>query len=99
VVSHQISESQWGVDLELSDELLLIAEERVPHVVRQELDRGSKPTPWFDTTGAAEYTSMSEEAIRAATKRGQLKGYRSETGRIRYRLTDLDNFLQAGGVT
>jgi hypothetical protein len=50
-------------------------------------------SPWMDVAAVAEYTRMTPEAARAAVKRGQLKSYRSSTGRIRCRVEDVDAFL------
>jgi len=74
-------------------------EETVRTVVREEIQaamelRGERESPWLDVGGAAERACMTEEAIRAATRRGQLRVHRSETGRLRYRVEDVDIFLK-----
>jgi hypothetical protein len=87
------------VPVELPDELLTTLEERLRSIVRKELDAHTKGvSPWLNVTRAAEYAVMSEDAIRSATKRGQLKSYRSETGRVRYRREDVDAFLRGEAV-
>lgn len=82
--------------VELPEELVMALEERLRLIVRQELEeaRGDTGSPWMDAAGVAVYAVMSEDAIRSATKRGQLKSYRSETGRVRYRREDVDAFLR-----
>jgi excisionase family DNA binding protein len=49
--------------------------------------------PWLTTEEAAAYCRMTPAAIRSAEKRKQLRGYRGETGRLRFRREDLDRFL------
>jgi hypothetical protein len=82
------------VNLQIPDELLLVSEDAMRRIVRSEIERAGTRTPWLDVAGAAEYASMTEEAIRSASKRSQLRSYRSSTGRVRYRVEDLDAFLR-----
>jgi hypothetical protein len=73
-------------------------EARLRQVVREEIDRAIESrSPWFDVPGAAAYAASTEDSIRSAEKRGQLRGYRGETGRLRFHVDDLDAFLR--GVT
>ena len=81
----------------IPEELLAALEERVRRIMREEIERAGTRTPWLDVAGAAEYASMSEEAIRSASKRGQLRSFRSSTGRVRYRVEDVDAFLRGDG--
>jgi hypothetical protein len=84
-----------AVQLDIPESLLAALEERVRGVIREEIERASQPkSTWLDVPGAAEYTAMTPEAIRSATKRGQLRVNRGETGRLRYRTEDLDAFLR-----
>lgn len=83
--------------LPVPEELLAALEERVRRIVRQELERAETRSPWLDAVGVAEYASMTEDAVRSATKRGQLRSYRSSTGRVRYRVEDVDAFLRGEG--
>jgi hypothetical protein len=48
----------------------------------------------MDVGAAAQYAAMTPDAIRSATKRGQLRVHRGATGRLRYRTEDLDAFLR-----
>ena len=78
----------------LPDDLFDVLRECVRAIVREELERALEVrSAWLDVAGAAEYAAMSPEAIRSATKRGQLRVHRGETGRLRYRTEDLDDFL------
>ena len=52
-------------------------------------------SPWYTTEEAAGYARMSLEAIKQARRRGQLRFDRSETGRIRFHVDDLEAFLRA----
>jgi hypothetical protein len=50
---------------------------------------------WLNVQQASEYTSLSKEAIRTASKRGRLLGHKGESGRLVFRLEDLDAFMQS----
>lgn len=52
-------------------------------------------SPWYTADEAGEYARMTKEALEQARKRGQLGCHRSETGRIRYHVDDLEAFLRA----
>jgi CRISPR/Cas system endoribonuclease Cas6 (RAMP superfamily) len=82
------------IALPIPEELLEELEERLRALVREELARAGKVTPWLDVNGVVEYAVLSEDAVRSATKRGQLRSYRSTTGRVRYRVEDVDAFLR-----
>jgi hypothetical protein len=85
------------MQIELPESLLAALEERVRRVVREETGRALEVrSAWMNVGGAAEYAAMTPEAIRSATKRGQLRVHRGETGRLRYRTEDLDAFLRGG---
>jgi hypothetical protein len=89
-----------ALPVSISDEFIDVLAARVADVVLERLElksRNSAPSPWLDAAGVAEYTSMSIEGIRAATKRGQLKSHRSTTARVRYRREDVDAFLRGEG--
>jgi len=46
-----------------------------------------------DVRAASEYSSLSQEAIRTAHKRGRLKGSKGDSGRLMFRVEDVDIFL------
>ena len=84
----------------MSDEFFDLLAARVADAVLEQLETKSPscaPSPWLDAAGVAEYTSMTVEGMRAATKRGQLKSHRSTTSRVRYRREDVDAFLRGEG--
>jgi hypothetical protein len=87
-----------GLSAELGDALARFVdaiESRVQEVVHEEIERALEMrSPWLDVGGAAAYAAMTPEAIRSATKRGQLRVHRGETGRLRFRIEDLDAFLR-----
>jgi hypothetical protein len=86
-----------ALPISVSDEFIDVLAARVADVVIERLEiksRNSVSSPWLDAPSVAEYTSMSIEGIRAATKRGQLRSHRSTTGRVRYRREDVDAFLR-----
>jgi hypothetical protein len=73
------------------------SEDSIRRIVREELQRANgERSPWLNVAGAAEYAAMTPDAIRSAEKRGQVKGHRGTTGRLRFRVDDLDAFLGAG---
>jgi hypothetical protein len=84
------------MQLDIPEGLLAALEERVRQVIREEIERAASDSrsPWMDVRGAADYAAMTPEAIRSATKRGQLRVHRGETGRLRYRAEDVDAFLR-----
>jgi hypothetical protein len=83
------------VELHIPEAVLAALEERVRRVVREEIQgAASHASPWMDVGRAAEYAAMTPDAIRSATKRGQLRVHRGQTGRLRYRAEDLDAFLR-----
>ena len=63
---------------------------------RQALETSPEPSPWLSVASAATYLDTSEEAVRSAEKRGQLRGHRSATGRVMFRREDLDAFAVGG---
>jgi hypothetical protein len=52
-------------------------------------------SPWYTGDEAAEYCRMTRTAVTQARRRGQLRFDRSETGRIRFHVSDLEAFLRA----
>lgn len=48
---------------------------------------------WLTVKAAVEYTSLSEEAIRTAAKRGKLTGHKGASGRLVFRAEELDRFM------
>jgi excisionase family DNA binding protein len=44
---------------------------------------------------AAEYTSLSKDAIRTAAKRGKLESHKGPSGRLVFRANDLDDFMRS----
>jgi hypothetical protein len=75
-----------------------LIESAAARAVAQALERteqDSGRSPWYTTEEAAEYARMRLEAIKQARRRGQLCFDRSETGRIRFHVDDLEAFLRA----
>ena len=50
---------------------------------------------WLDVKAAADYTSLTQEAIRTAAKRGRLRSHKGDSGRLVFRLEDLDAFMES----
>jgi hypothetical protein len=66
--------------------------ERIADAVVDRL-QGQAPRGWLDVKRAADYSSLSEEAIRTAHKRGRLKGHKGESGRLVFTTSDLDSYM------
>jgi hypothetical protein len=49
---------------------------------------------WLDVKAASVYSSLSEDALRTSYKRGKLRAHKGESGRIMFRIADLDAFLE-----
>ena len=80
-------------NLNLNDLLNLVAE-RVANSVAVRLGTPEPVSPWLTVPEAAEYCKLTDDAIRGAEKRGQLRAHRSGTGRVRFLQADLDGFLR-----
>ena len=74
---------------------LIEAAARAVAQVLEECEQDPGRSPWYTVDEAADYARMSREAIRQARRRGQLRFDRSETGRIRFHVDDLEAFLRA----
>lgn len=53
---------------------------------------------WVTAEGAAAYTSLRPEFIKAAFRRGELPGYRHGHRTLRFKLADLDAWMSAAEV-
>jgi excisionase family DNA binding protein len=51
---------------------------------------------WLDVAGAAEHLRLSEEAIRGLIKRRRLPVHKTENGRLRFSMTELDQWVRSG---
>jgi excisionase family DNA binding protein len=51
---------------------------------------------WLDVPGAADHVALTPDAIRALVKRGQIPFYRTENGRVRFAVSELDNWVRTG---
>ena len=71
-------------------ELHLDLEAEVRRIVREEVAAAVRPDGLFDVKRAADYLSMTEEALRGLLKRGQIECLRSATGRITFTREQLD---------
>jgi excisionase family DNA binding protein len=87
------------ISLSVSDEFLDDLAARVARQVADQLSdgRARSRSPWLDVRGAATYAAMTEQAVRAALKRGELKSYRSGR-RVRLPVEDVDTFLKGDEV-
>jgi excisionase family DNA binding protein len=77
------------------EELVESAAARAVAQVLERSEQDSGRSPWYTSVEAAEYTRLSLNAVKQARRRGQLRFDRSETGRIRFHVDDLEAFLRA----
>ena len=54
------------------------------------------PHRWLDVAGAAAYLGLTENAIRRLVKRRQIPFHRTQNGRLRFSVTDLDDWVRTG---
>ncbi len=54
--------------------------------------------PWLDVKQAKDHLGVTEDALRAMVKRGQLLARRTPTGRIVFRASELDAWVLSGGL-
>lgn len=57
--------------------------------------QSSTPKGFMTVEAAADYTSLTRQAIRSAHKQGRLKGRKGSSGRLLFAIEDLNRF--AGG--
>jgi excisionase family DNA binding protein len=51
---------------------------------------------WLDVARAAVHLGLTEDAIRGLVKRRQIPFHRTENGRIRFSVTDLNHWVRTG---
>jgi excisionase family DNA binding protein len=77
-------------------DLLEIVASRVAQILAEQQQPAPEPqSPWLTVGEVAEYAKLTSDAVRGAEKRGKLRAHRSETGRVRFRRSDVDSFLSA----
>jgi len=62
-------------------------------VAEEIADNQSTQPRWFDVAGVATYAVMTEQAVRDAEKHGHLRAHRTTSGRLRFRIEDVEAFL------
>ena len=68
--------------------------QRIADTVSSQLKQNSGGR-WMTIRAASEYTSLSEEAIRVAAKRGKLVSHKA-SGRVMFHVNDVDAFITGG---
>ena len=51
---------------------------------------------WLDVPRAGDHLALTPDAIRALVKRGQIPLHRTENGRLRFSVTELDHWVRTG---
>ena len=81
------------IEVRLSDEDV----QRIAGRIVEFLPRtGEVRHDWLDVSAAAAHLSFTENAIRGLLKRKQIPFHRTENGRIRFLVTELDRWAQSG---
>jgi hypothetical protein len=71
--------------------------ERVARRVVELICESREPSErWLDVAGAAAHLRLTEDAIRGLTKRKQLPVHRTENGRLRFSVVELDEWVRSG---
>ncbi len=81
----------------LSDEDLAALAKRIERMARDIAADQTRHSSWLDVPGAAAYLSTTQQAIRAAVKRGQLPGKRPN-GRVLFTREELDRYVTRGAA-
>lgn len=69
---------------------------RVITAIDQRLPAPTTNGGWLDSEAASAHLGMSKEALRAATRRGHITAHRTSSGRLTYKIADLDRYAMAG---
>jgi excisionase family DNA binding protein len=86
-----------GLTITLPDDLVPALAQRVAEMAEAIVAKQAADSPWLDVAAAATYLCTSEQAIRAAVKRGQLPGKRP-CGRVLFNREELDRYVRQGSA-
>jgi hypothetical protein len=78
---------------DLCEELLERAAQRGAELALAQLPEPTTGQVWFDVKQATTYTGLSEDAIRAAYKSGQLRRRTRGEGSVSFHVRDLDAYM------
>ncbi|PWU23424.1 MAG: hypothetical protein C5B48_08590 [Candidatus Rokuibacteriota bacterium] len=59
-------------------------------------DQSQSQTSWLDVEGAAAHVGLSANAIRALVKRREIPVHRTPNRRLRFSVTELDEWVRSG---
>jgi Helix-turn-helix domain len=81
------------IEVQLSDRDI----ERIATRLAELLGKGSRSSQgWLDVAGAGTHLGLSEHAVRGLVKRRQLPVHRTENRRLRFSVTELDEWVRSG---
>lgn len=80
------------IELRVSDDDV----ERIARRVIELQGSGSSPSAWLTVAGAADHLGTTEQAVRGLVKRNQVPVHRTESGRLRFSRTELDDWVRGG---
>ena len=88
-----ISRAAMIIEARLTDNDIERVALRVVELLGQAHDASER---WLDVAGAAEHLRLSEEAIRGMIKRQRLPVHKTENGRLRFSVSELDEWVRSG---
>jgi hypothetical protein len=79
---------------------LNLDDEDLDQLAQRMAERVEHPTTvvqaWLDVAGAAAHLGLTVNAIRGLVKRRQIPVHRTENGRLRFAVTELDQWVRSG---
>jgi len=82
------------VEIQLSDDDIERLATRVVQLLTSSVAR--RDQTWLDVAGAGTHLGLSEHAVRGLVKRRQLPVHRTKNGRLRFSVTELDDWVRSG---
>ena len=70
--------------------------ERIATRLAQLLTEDRSTDQWLDVAGAARHLLLTEDAVRGLVKRRRIPFHRTENGRLRFAVTELDHWVRTG---
>ena len=88
------SDGRLGIEIRFTDDDMERLAARIVQLLSLQ-DRVSGDR-WLDVPGASAHLGLTPNSIRGLVKRGQLPVYRTKNGRLRFSMTELDEWVRVG---
>jgi len=82
------------VEFRLSDDDIERLAARIVELLSPTSSRGHQP--WLDVGEAGRHLGLTENAIRGLVKRARIPVHKTENGRLRFAVTELDEWVRTG---